>query len=171
MEKCLGDPSDVTLRVRGSRGQSSALGPSTPQAMPKPPYSQRPLPGRWALWAEVMGFRDGLPWAVLGGRGSRRGGFWARLPPAHYAGQSSDGIRRAWCSGVLCPSALLSASSSQSSRSSVPVAPTLAPSQSSGAWRKGPAARLGSGVTTTFPQDPAKQGTELLHLTVRTEQR
>lgn len=69
------------------------------------------------------------------------------------------------------PPALLSASSSQGSRSSVPVAPTLAPSQSSGAWREGPAARLGSGVATTFPQDPAKQGPELLHLIVRTEQR
>ena len=70
-EKCPGDPSDVALRLRGSRGQSSALGPPAPQAIAKPPCSQRLLPGPWALWAEVRGFRDGLPWAGAGSEGQQ----------------------------------------------------------------------------------------------------
>ena len=45
--------------------------------------------------------------------------------------------RAAWCSGVLQPPGPpLNLKQSQASKSSLPVAPTLAPSQSSGAWRK-----------------------------------
>lgn len=80
--------------------------------------------------------------------------------------------RAAWCSGVLQPPALLSTSSK--------VRPASPPCQWPQPWRphraqvlgeNAWAACLGSGVATAFPQDWAKQGPELLHLTVRAEQR
>ena len=63
-EKRPGDSSDVTLRVRGSRGQSSALGPPAPQATAKPPLQSEAAP--WPLG--TLGRSEGLQrWAPLGG--------------------------------------------------------------------------------------------------------
>lgn len=71
MEKCLGDPSGVTLRVNvDSRGQSSALGPSLHRPYPSPSHSQEACLAAGHSGQEV-GFRDGLPWAVLGGEGQQ----------------------------------------------------------------------------------------------------
>lgn len=87
----------------------------------------------------------GSPGQVLGVKGSRRGGFLARLPPPRYAGgQSGDGMQGCqalWGPAAAQPSShpqaksgqqVLHAGGRQTSSSH------LAPSQNSGVWRKCP---------------------------------
>lgn len=81
-----------------------------------------------------------------------------RATAAHYKGQSSDGIRPAWCSGVLCPPSPPLSLKQSSSRSSVPVAPTLAPSEELRCLEKEPGSPSWNRCYHHLPTGPGQTG-------------